>query len=179
MLVTRASFTLGADAFTISAERRPRHPGGPSAQSKERQPGAAPYLADRLLRDFGLREVVACLRHGLCGGPASLRRVPQFVRPSVPGPDGQARRRLHRGPEPRDLDRPEVGPQEPTFDRRHDYRDLRLPPPAVRSDRAAALSSVWEADRSADPGADRRPDPRSARGNPVPGARTDRQGSQG
>ena len=38
------------------------------------------------------------LRHDLRRGPASLRRVAVGVRPAVPRADGQARRRLHRGP---------------------------------------------------------------------------------
>ena len=57
------------------------------------------------------------------------------VRPPVPRPDGQARRRLHRGPVAGHLDRPEVGVAQPAVDGRHDHRDLRLPPPALRPHR--------------------------------------------
>ena len=55
------------------------------------------------------------------------------------GPDGQARRRLHRGPVAGDLDRPEVGVAQPALDGRHDHRDLRLPAAALRPHRRAAL----------------------------------------
>ena len=72
------------------------------------------------------------VRHDLRRGPAPLRRVAVGLRPPVPRADGQARRRLHRGPVAGDLDRPEVGVAQPAVDRRHDHRDLRLPAPAVR-----------------------------------------------
>ena len=87
----------------------------------------------------GLGQVVAGLRHDLRRGPAALRRVPLVVRPPVPGPDGQARRRLHRGPVAGHLDRPEVGLAQPALHRRHHHRGLRLPPAALRPDRRAPL----------------------------------------
>ena len=103
------------------------------------------------------------VRHDLRRGPAPLRRVAVGVRPPVPRPDGQARRRLHRGPVAGGLDRPEVHLEEPALDGRHDHRGLRLPPPALRPRRPAALPDLRRADRAADPAADRRPDPRAAR----------------
>ena len=64
---------------------------------------------DRVHRAVGLGQVEPRLRHDLRRGPAPLRRVAVVVRPAVPRPDGQARRRLHRGPVAGHLDRPEVG----------------------------------------------------------------------
>ena len=63
---------------------------------------------DRLHRAVGLGQVVARVRHDLRRGAAPLRRVAVVVRAAVPRPDGQARRRLHRGLVAGDLDRPEV-----------------------------------------------------------------------
>ncbi len=57
--------------------------------------------ADRLIVITGLSgsgQVLARLRHALRGRPAALRREPVCVCPPVPVDDGQARRRLHRGP---------------------------------------------------------------------------------
>ena len=110
------------------------------------------------------------LRHDLRRGPAPLRRVAVGLRPAVPRPDGQARRRLHRGPLARGLDRPEVHLEEPALDRRHHHRGLRLPPPALRPRRPAALPDLRRADRAADPAADRRPGAGARGGHPVPGA---------
>ena len=95
------------------------------------------------------------------------------------GPDGQARRRLHRGPEPGGLDRPEVHVEEPALDRRHHHRGLRLPPAALRPRRAAALPRVRRPDRATDPAADRRPHPAARGGHPLPGARAGDPGPQG
>ena len=57
----------------------------------------------------------------------------------------------HRGPVAGDLDRPEGRQPQPALDGRHGHRDLRLPAPAVRPRRPAALPEV----RAADPAADR------------------------
>ena len=95
------------------------------------------------------------------------------------GPDGQARRRLHRGPEPGGLHRPEVHVEEPALDRRHDHRGLRLPPAALRPCRPAALPRVRRADRATDPAADRRPRPAARGGHPLPGARAGHPRPQG
>jgi excinuclease ABC subunit A len=60
------------------------------------------------------------------------------------GSDGQARRRLHRGPVTGRLDRPEVDQPQPSLDGRHDHRGLRLPPAAVRPGRSPALPDCGE-----------------------------------
>ena len=88
-----------------------RDPGRPRAQPPQRLPRAAPRQAHRVHRAVGLGQVVAGLRHHLRRGPAPLRRVAVVLRPPVPRPDGQARRRLHRGPVAGHLDRPEVAPR--------------------------------------------------------------------
>ncbi len=97
---------------------------------------------------------------------------PVGVRPAVPRPDGQARRRLHRGAVPGRLDRPEVHLPQPALDGRHDHRGLRLPAAALRPDRRAALPGLRRADRPADPAADRRPGARA--GARAPGSRCSR-----
>ena len=84
------------------------HPGRPGAQPQGHLARPAARLPDRLHRAVRLRQVQPGVRHDLRRGPAALRRVAVGVRPPVPRPDGQARRRLHRGAEPRGLDRPEV-----------------------------------------------------------------------
>jgi hypothetical protein len=94
---------------------------------------------DRDHRPVRLGQVLAGLRHHLCRGPAPLRRVAVGLRAAVPERDGEARRRPHRGPEPGDLDRAEVDLAQPALHRRHDHRDPRLPAPAVRARRHAAL----------------------------------------
>ncbi len=115
--------------------RPDRHPRCPGAQPPRRRPRAAPRPADRVHRAVGLGQVVARVRHHLRRGPASLRRVAVGLRPSVPRPDGQARRRRHRGAVAGDLDRPEVRVAQPPVHRRHGHRDLRLPASAVRPGR--------------------------------------------
>ncbi len=57
------------------------------------------------------------------------------------GSDGEARRRLHRGAFAGDLDRSEVDLAQSALDGRHGHRDLRLPAPAFRAHRQAALLS--------------------------------------
>ena len=121
--------------------------------------------ADRLHRAVRVRQVEPRLRHDLRRGPAALRRVPVGVRPPVPRPDGQARRRLHRGPVAGGLDRPEVDLAQPALDGRHDHRGLRLPAAALRPHRQAALPGLRPADRPADAAADRRPGARARRGH--------------
>ncbi len=130
--------------------RPPRCPRCSRAQPQERVARPAPRRPDRLHRAVRLGQVLARLRHDLRRGPAALRRVALGLRPAVPRPDGQAGRRLHRGPVPGRLDRPEVDLAEPALDRRHDHRGLRLPAAAVRPDRPPALPRVRAADRPAD-----------------------------
>ena len=140
-------------------------------QPARRQPRPAPRRDDRVHRAVRLGQVQPRLRHDLRRGPAAIRRVAVVVRAAVPRPDGQARRRLHRGPVPGRLDRPEVDLAQPALDGRHDHRGVRLPAAALRPHRHAALPGLRRADQQADPAADRRPGARDARGHPVHGAR--------
>ena len=112
-------------------------------------------------------------------GPAALRRVALGVRAPVPRADGQARRRLHRGPLAGGLDRPEVHEPQPALHRRHHHRGLRLPAPALRPRRHAALPDLRRGHLEADAAADRRPGARDGVGPPVPGARAGRPRPQG
>ena len=91
----------------------------------------SPRPPHRLHRPVGVGQVVARLRHDLRRGPAPLHRVAVVLRPPVPRPGRPARRRLHRGPLPGDLHRPEVGRQQPPLHGRDDHRDRRLPPRAL------------------------------------------------
>ena len=120
-------------------------------------------------RAVRLGQVVARLRHALRRGPAALRRVAVGLRAAVPRADGEARRRLHRGPLAGHLDRPEDDLAQPALDGRHRHRDLRLPAPALRARRPPALPRLRPADRRPVGRADRRPGdarcPR-ARGSP-------------
>ena len=159
-----------------TADRRPRRP---RAQPQERQRRAAPRQADRVHRAVRVRQVVARLRHDLRRGPAALRRVAVVVRPAVPRADGQARRRRHRRPVAGDLDRPEVGRPQPALDGRHDHRGLRLPAPAVRPRRRAALPGGRHPPAAPDAAADRRPHPAPPGGDAIPGARSGRARPQG
>ena len=81
------------------------------------------------------------------------------LRAPVPGADGEARRGLDRGPVAGDLDRPEDDVAQPALDRRHGHRDLRLPAPAVRAGRQAALPHLRPPDRRPVGRADHRPGP--------------------
>ncbi len=100
-------------------------------------------------------------------GPAPLRRVALGLRPPVPEPGREARRRLDRGAVAGDLDRAEVGVAQPALDGGHGHRDPRLPAAALRLDRPPALSRVRQADPAADGAADGRPHPGAARGHPA------------
>ena len=115
------------------------------------------------------------LRHDLRRGPAPLRRVAVGLRPAVPGPDGQARRRLHRGPVAGGLDRPEV-----------DLAATRARPSArsPRSTTTCACSTPASASRTARSAASRSPSrPRSrsstasSRCPRAPGSRCSRRSS--
>ena len=155
---------------------RPRCAG---AQPQGRLARPAPRCAHRVHRAVRVGQVEPGLRHDLRRGAAPLRRVAVGLRPPVPRPDGQARRRLHRGPLAGRLDRPEVHQPQPALDGRHDHRGLRLPPAAVRPRRPAALPDLRRADQPADAPADRRPGARARRGRPVPGARAGGARAQG
>src|SRR4051794_25901930 len=156
--------------------RRPRRP---RAQPQGRPPRPAPRGPDRVHGSVRIRQVQPRLRHDLRRGPAPVRRIAVGLRPPVPRPDGQARRRLHRGPVARGVDRPEVDQPQPTVDRRHHHRGLRLPAAALRPRRSAALPQLRQADLPADPAADRRPGAGHGGGHPLPGARAGRPRPQG
>ena len=190
----------GAGALEPAVPRRPRRPGTavasshsdrqgshgparrprrPRAQPQGRPPRPPPRRTHRVHGALRLRQVQPRLRHDLRRGPAPVRRVAVGLRPAVPRADGQAGRRLHRGPLAGGVDRPEVDQPQPAVDRRHDHRGLRLPPPALRPRRPAALPQLRQADLPADAAADRRPGAGHGGGHPVPGARPGRPGAQG
>ncbi len=64
-----------------------------------------------------------------------------------------------RGSRPRSRSTRRARQPQPALDRRHRHRDLRLPAPALRARRPAALPQVRPADRAADGAADRRRHP--------------------
>ena len=76
------------------------------------------------------------------------------------------------------IDQKSASPQ-PALDRRHDHRGLRLPAPALRPHRRAALPARRHGHHPADAPADRRPGAHAARGHPLPGARAGRARPQG
>ena len=112
-----------ADREKTVADQSDR-PGCPRAQPQGRSPRPAARRDDRLHRAVRLRQVEPRLRHDLRRGPAPLRGVAVRLRPAVPRPDGQARRRLHRGTVAGGVDRPEVDVAQPALDGRHDHRGL-------------------------------------------------------
>ena len=160
-------------------DRPPHRARRPRAQPAERRHLPAAGFAGGVHRSVRVRQVLAGLRHDLRRGPAALRRVAVVLRPAVPRPDGQAGRRLHRGPVPGGVDRPEVDLAQPAVDGRHHHRDLRLPAAAVRPDRPPALPDLRRTDLQADPAADRRPGAGDAGGHPLPGAGAGDPGAQG
>ena len=99
-------------------------------------------------------------------GPAPLRRVAVGLRAPVPRADGEAGRRLHRGPVARHLHRAEDHLEEPALDGGDGHRDLRLPARALRPGRRPALPAVRQRDRRADRPADGGPAHGAARGQP-------------
>ena len=164
----------------FGGRRRPHpHLGCARAQPQGHHPRAAARRPDRHHRALRVREVEPCLRHDLCRGPAPLRRVAVGLRPPVPGPDGQARRRLDRGALAGDLDRPEDDLAEPALHGRDGHGDLRLPAPAVGPDRPPALPQLRGADRRPVGRADRRPRDDARRGHALHGARAGRARPQG
>ena len=115
------------------------HSRGPRAQPQGRH---GPHAAGQARDDHGavgVGQVEPRVRHPLRRGPAALRRVALGLRAAVPGADGEARRRRHRGPVAGHLDRPEDDLPQPALDRRHRHRGVRLPAPALRAHRAPAL----------------------------------------
>src|SRR5206468_1002415 len=96
----------------------------------------------RRYRPLRLRQIFPCLRHHLRRRSAPLCRNLIGVRAPILRSDGAARRRFHRRPLPRHLDRAEDHLSLPPLDRRHHHRDLRLPPPPLRLRWAAALPQL-------------------------------------
>src|SRR5437764_6943253 len=99
----------GEDADTLDGHgrRRADRPRRAGAQAEGRHRAAAPKRARLHHRTVRIRQVLPGLRHDLRGGTAPLRGAPVGVRAAVPPDDAEARRRLHRRPQPGDLDRPE------------------------------------------------------------------------
>ncbi len=127
----------------------------------------------------GSGQVLACLRHDLRGGAAALRRVALGLRAPVPPDDGEARRGLDRRALAGHLDRPEDDVTKPALHGGHGHGDLRLPAPALRADRQAALPRVRTPDRRAVGAADRRPGAPASRRDEVHGQRPGRARPQG
>ena len=124
--------------------RSTRHPCArcPRPQPEERFPGPAQGFPDRFHGTERIGQVLAGIRHHLRRGAATLRRVPVRLRPPVPGTDGQAGLRLHRGSLTRGLHRPEIHLPEPAIHGRHHHGGLRLPASPVRPHRHPALPGV-------------------------------------
>ena len=168
------------DALSPTPARQ-RHPrgGGPGAQPARRHDRHPARRARRHHRAVGERQVEPRVRHALRRGAAALRREPVRLRAPVPRPDGQARRRPHRGPVAGHLDRPEDDEPQPALDGGDRHRDLRLPAPAVRPGRRAPLPDLRPADHGPERRADRRPRAGPAGGHPLPGAGAARARPQG
>ena len=158
------------------SHRRPRGAGA-QPQVHRRRDSAGP--ARRHHRAERLGQVLARLRHHLRRGPAPLRRVAVGLRAPVPRADGEAGRRLHRGPVARHLHRAEDHLEESALDGGDGHRDLRLPARALRPGRRPALPPVRQRDRRADHPADGRPPHDAARGQPHRPARAGDSRAQG
>src|SRR3972149_1339797 len=120
----------------------PRCPRRARTQPQEPRGRAAARPLDRHHRPLGQRQEQPRLRHHLRRGPAPLRGEPLGLRAAVPGPDGEARRRPDRRPEPGHLHRPEGREPQPTLDGGHGDRDLRPPAAALPPHRAPALPGL-------------------------------------
>ena len=140
--VRRAACRVDAVHTHADRDRPARRARGPRAQPAQHLARPAARCPDRLHRPVRLRQVEPGLRHHLRRGPAALRGVAVGVRAAVPGADGQAGRRLHRGPVAGGLDRPEVDQPQPALDGGHHHRGVRLPAAAVRAGRTAALPGL-------------------------------------
>ena len=138
--------------------------GTPSSASPASPARASPRLAFDTIYAEGQRRYVERLS-------AYARQFLQMMeKPDVDSIDG---------PLAGDLDRPEDDLAQPALDGRHRDRDLRLPAPALRARRPAALPGLRAPDRGAEPRPDRRADPRAAGGHEVHGQRAGRARPQG
>ena len=150
---------------SLTHDRLDCRPRRPRPQPEEHRRRSAARSAGRGHRPVRLGQVVARLRHHLRRGPAPLRRVAVGLRPAVPRADGEAGRRPHRRAVAGHRHRAEDHRQQPALDGRHGHRDLRLPAPAVRHHRRAALPGLRRAHHLAVAGAHPRP------GDALPGRR--------
>ena len=155
--------TCSHDRMSIDGRGRARRSRRAGAQPQGHHRPAAPERADLHHRPVRVGEVQPGLRHDLRRGAAPLRRVAVGLRAAVPADDGEARRRLDRRALAGDLDRPEDDLAEPALDGRHGDRDLRLPAPALRARRSAALPDLRPPDRRPVDRGDRRPGARARR----------------
>ena len=141
-------------------------------QPPQRQSRPAPQPADRLHRRQRLGKAFARLRHALRRGPAALRRIAVELRPAVPRPAAEARRRLPRRPVAGHQHPAEDGRPQPALDRRHHHRDLTTTCASSTPASARATVRVRPADHGPDARADHRPHPGAAGGHAVPGPRS-------
>ena len=160
-------------------EREAERSGRPRAQPQECRPRHPPRFARRVHRPVRVGKVQPRVRHDLRRGAAPLRRVAERVRPPVPRAGRPTGCRLHRGAEPRRLDRPEVDEPQPALDGRHDHRDPRLHAPALGAHRRAALPRMRRGHPAPDRAADRRSARRAARAHPLPDRRSGRHPEEG
>ena len=185
-----------AEAFLRAPRKTARTTLGADRSSSHSSPGSTRTVADRLIirgaREHNLRDVSLDLPRdalivftGLSGsGKSSLAFDTIFAegqRRYVESLSSYARQFLGQmdkpdvdfieGLQPGRLHRPEVHLAQPALDRRHHHRGLRLPAPALRPHRRAALPGLRRADQQAEPAADRRPGAGDGRGHQVHGAR--------
>ena len=149
------------------------------AQSEERRCRFAARQPGGDDRPVGLGQVVACLRHGLCRGPAPLCREPVGLCAAIPRIDAEARGRIDRGTVAGDLDRAEDDLAQPALDGRHGDRDLRLHAPPLGAGRRPLFAGDRVADRQPDRVADGRPGHGDAGGHAALPAGADRPRAQG
>ena len=102
----------------------------------------------------GARQDDACIRHSVRGGTEAVCRIPLFLCTAVPRSDAETAGGESRWSVSRHRRRPEVYRQKRPVDRRHYYRDLRLPQGSLCQDRDSSLPKV----RRRDPDADHRSD---------------------
>ena len=124
------------------------------AQPQEYRRRDSPQQPHRHYRSERFGQIFAGLRHDLRRRPAALRGNAFHLRAPVSGPDGAARRRFHRRPEPGHFHRAEDHQPQPALHGRHHYRNLRLPPAAVLLHRRSALPDLRQRDFAPDHRAD-------------------------
>ena len=132
--------SLTADLKHLPERPQDHHPGRARAQPQERRPCDSAQSHGRCSPDCRVRANPRSPSTP-CSPKASARYVESlsaYARQFL-GQMDKARRRLHRGPEPGRLHRPEDHQPQPAFDRRHHHRNLRLPATALRPHRHPAL----------------------------------------